>query len=100
MPRLALEHRPFFSQLDEDSFFHWLTSISGVTRVIGTPAGLEVTLRSSKLSQQTLRDLLAIHHRYGLPMRGLAKFQTAANKSWFCSPKAYWHRAVFGKSGV
>jgi len=31
-------------------------------------------------------------------MRQLAKFETASNRSWFCDPKKYWYKGVFGKA--
>jgi hypothetical protein len=96
MPKLLVQEGTYYSQLDEDAFFHWLTSIGGVVRVVGTPKGLEVTLRSSKLSERSLRDLLAIHFRYGLAMRSLALFETRENRPWFRSPDKYWYAAVFG----
>jgi len=98
MPKLLVKEGTYYSQLDEDAFFHWLTSISGVVRVAGTPNGLEITLRTSKLSERSLRDLLAIHYRYGLPMRSLAQFETPANRAWFRSREKYWYGAVFGKA--
>jgi hypothetical protein len=98
MPKLLVREMTYYSQLDGDSFFHWLTSIAGVIRVVGTPNGLEVTLRTSRLSERSLRDLLAIHFRYGLPMRSLAQFETPVNRAWFRSREKYWYEAVFGKA--
>jgi len=95
MPKLLIREGVYYSQLDEDAFFGWLQSISGVVRVVGTPEGLVVTLRSKRLSQAALGDLLALHFRYGLPMETLAQFETPKNKSWFRSPRAYWHAKVF-----
>ncbi len=43
-----------------------------------------------------LWQLLALCHRYRIIMRQLAKFETAKNRSWFCGPKMFWHKAVFG----
>ena len=95
MPKLLIHEGMYFSQLDERAFFGWLESIPGVVRVVGTPAGLEVTLRSRRLSQAALRDLLALHFRYGLPMQSLAQFETSQNTSWFRYPHAYWYSKVF-----
>jgi hypothetical protein len=97
MPHLLIREGTYFSQSDEDAFFSWLQSIPGVLRVVGTPDGLVVTLRTKRLSQMALRELLALHFRYGLPMHELAQFETSQNKSWFCAPGMYWHKAVFGK---
>ena len=97
MPQLVIREGRYYSQLDENAFFSWLQSISGVVRVVGTPEGLVVTLRSKRISQAALRDLLALHFRYGLPMDALAQFETAENKSWFRSRQAYWYAKVLGQ---
>jgi len=31
-------------------------------------------------------------------MRQLKKFETSKNREWFCDPKKYWYKAVFGKA--
>ena len=100
MPSLLIFEGPYYSQLDEAAFFTWLEAIAGVKRVVGTPDGLVVTLRSSKLSEAALRDMLALHWRYRLPMKDLAKFHNAGNDRWFRNPGSYWHEAVFGARAV
>jgi hypothetical protein len=86
---------PYWSQGDESAFFRWLQSIPGVESVKGQGMGLIVTLRSSRLSSLALRELIALHTRYNLPMQSLAQFETVANKNWFRSKKAYWYSKVF-----
>ena len=96
MPQLMVAGPTFYSPEDEASFFSRLESIPGVSRVMGTGRNLEVTLHSSQLSEEALREMLALHQRYQLPMRGLAMFLSFENESWFAAPEAYWHDAVFG----
>jgi hypothetical protein len=100
MPSLLIFEGSYYSQLDEAAFFRWLESISGVQRITGTSNGLRVTLRTSRLSETSLRDLLALHWRYKLPMRDLARFLSESNEGWFTNPVAYWHDAVFGRSAI
>jgi hypothetical protein len=100
MPILVVHERTYYSQLDETAFFKWLESIAGVTKVVGTPDGLMVSLRSARLSEPALRDLIALHFRYNLPMHLLAQFETAKNRSWFRAPHMYWHDRVFGKAAA
>jgi hypothetical protein len=88
----------FYSLQDEASFFAWLESIPGVSRVVGVGRRLDVTLQTSQLSDKALKDMLALHSRYQLPMRSLATFLSPANESWFAAPEMYWHDAVFGAS--
>jgi len=97
MPKLLVREASYYSPSDEAAFFDWLQSIPGVSSVVGTPAGLEVTLHSKRLSQVALRELLALHFRYGLPMKDLAQFETEQNKSWFRASHMYWHKKVFGR---
>jgi len=97
MPQLLLRRCRFFSARDEDQFFAWLKAIPGVVRVIGRADGLLVSLRSKRPSQETLRELLALHFRYRLPMRQLAQFETRQNMTWFRSREAYWYAKVFAK---
>ena len=96
MPRLLIREGMYYAEKDEEAFFAWLQSISGVTKVVGTPDGLVVTLRSKRLSKTTLRDLLGLHFRYCLPMQDLAQFETPENNAWFRSPEKYWYARVFG----
>ena len=95
MPHLIIKEGTYYSQGDENAFFKWLESISGVSRVVGSPTGLIVTLRSRSLSESSLRELIALYFRYSLPMAALAQFETPKNTAWFRGPKAYWHKAVF-----
>jgi hypothetical protein len=71
----------FWSYGDEKAFFTWLESIGGVTRVEGKGTGLVIHLRSKRISQTGLRELLAIYRRYGGDLRELAEFQKPSNKS-------------------
>jgi hypothetical protein len=57
-----------------------------------------VTLRSKRLSDAALRELIALHTRYKLPMRSLAQFETPKNRRWFRSPQMHWYRRVFGRA--
>lgn len=86
----------YFSQGDEAAFFAWLKSIPGVIGVVGAGHELEIQLRSKRLSQQGLLELIALYTRYDGNLSELAQFATEANSAWFKAPNAVWHRAVFG----
>lgn len=81
----------FGSQLDEKHLFHWAVEIPGVLR---WEQGTLVV--KSRLSQASLRDLLALFSRYEIPMQQLAQFENATNRDWFAAPHMYWHGRVFG----
>src|SRR5277367_532553 len=97
MRNLTIKVPNFYSDADETNFFFWLKTIPGVVDAVEESDGLIVSFRSRRLSQQALKDLIALHMRYGLPMEGLAQFQTSTNLSWFRAPENYWHDRVFGK---
>ena len=84
----------YYSQLDEKSFFEWALEIPCVKSIDG---GF-LHIKSKRLSEPDLRDLIAITHRCQLPMDQLQQFCSPANEHWFKAKQMYWHKAVFGKS--
>jgi len=86
----------YLSHGDEAAFFAWLKSVPGVIAVVGSSRELQIQLRSKRLSQQGLRELIALYTRYDGNLSELAQFATEANSAWFKAPNAVWHRAVFG----
>jgi len=84
----------FGSQLDEKHLFEWAREISCVVRWEQDT----LVVRSRRVSESALRDLLALFWRYNIPMEQLAQFQNSANEAWFTAPKMYWHKKVFGKA--
>jgi hypothetical protein len=42
-----------------------------------------LVVKSLKLSQASLRDLLALFSRYQIPMKQLAQFKSPSNEMWF-----------------
>lgn len=80
---------------DEAAFFGWLDRMEVVADYKGE--GTALLIRLSRIpTDEELWELLAFHQRYGIDMRQLAAFETAANAEWFSAPDAYWHGAVFG----
>ena len=94
MPKLNIPSPRFLSPQDEEHFFAWLGGIPGVGTVRGVGRELIVTVRSS-ISEQGLRELIALLSRYKLPMHGLALFASSRNKHWFCNPSSLWFKRVF-----
>jgi hypothetical protein len=88
----------YYHPNDERAFFEWLSRIPCVKSFASNARdGLVVRLKR-RPGNDDLRQLLALCHRYGADMRQLAKFETARNRSWFCDPKKYWYKGVFGKT--
>lgn len=82
----------FGCYLDEKYMYEWGAEITGFVRWDGNT----LVFKSHRLSEKSLRNLLALFWRYRIPMRQLAQFENANNKIWFRSSKAYWHKKVFG----
>jgi hypothetical protein len=98
MRYLVIQEPVYYSAADESYFYSWLKAIPGVIDAVGEAHGLVVSFRSRQLSHQALKDLIALHARYDLPMESLAQFEMPSNSSWFRAPEKYWHERVFGKS--
>lgn len=87
----------FYSQLDEKYFFAWLQDIKTIVRLDGIGDELYLYCKSSVVSDQDLREILALFYRYKIDMKQLVVFLNNKNKKWFFEgPKGYWHRKVFG----
>jgi hypothetical protein len=91
MVRLNCSGISFGSQLDEKHLFAWALEIKSVVKWEQD----SLIVRSRRISETSLRDLLALFHRYDIPMEQLAQFKNANNESWFMAPKMYWHKKVF-----
>ena len=90
----------YYSMRDEAAFFGWLQAIPGVKAVRGIGRELHITVRSTRLSRESLLELIALYSRYHGRMAELAMFEHAGNASWFSDPTAPWHKAVFAKEAV
>jgi hypothetical protein len=95
MPILECRRVVFLSRGDEAAFFGQLQANRGVRRVEGVGDTLHV-VTLPRLSEQSLRDLIATFHRYRIRMDQLAQFSNDSNRRWFEAPQAYWFRNVFG----
>lgn len=84
----------FYSQGDEAAFFSFAEGIPAVRKVEGISDSIVLHLRPP-VSDNSLRDLLALLFRYKVDMRPLAELKTRENSDWFCDAEAYWHKKVF-----
>lgn len=84
----------FYSALDEAHLFSWLSELPFVK---STDLG-QITIEDGDLSEQDIRDLIAVLYRYKIPMTELQALCTPANAAWFKDPGIYWHREIFGDS--
>jgi hypothetical protein len=93
--RLVAESVRYYSARDEQTFFAWINAISCVDHIDGKGTALTILL-SRPPTDDELRELVALFHRYQVDMRQLAGFLTDANQHWFRDQDAYWFRQVFG----
>ena len=85
------------SLTDEDMFFTWIQKIPSIVKFDGWRNELYLHMKSKRISNRDLRELLALFHRYKINMKQLAIFLNSKNKQWFFdNPKGYWHKKVFG----
>ena len=53
-------------------------------------------IKSKRISESNLRDLIALMYRYKVPMKQLQQFCNMNNQNWFKSKETYWYNEVFG----
>ena len=85
----------FYSPADEAAFFAWAESIPAVSSVSGHGGSILLAVKSRKISEASLRELLALFWRYRISMKQLAQFQSSSNASWFRAAEAFWFNWVF-----
>jgi len=83
----------FYSQLDEKHLFEWALEIPGVIRWEQDT----LVVRSTRLSELSLREILSLFHRYRIPMQQLQVFMNERNMHWYKNKSAYWYKGVFGE---
>lgn len=95
---LNAERVVFYSMVDERFFFEWLEKMPFVVDVAGRGMVIEITVDSSKVDSDALRELLALFQRYRVSMRQLRVFDCEEFASWFRRRSAFWYRKVFQPS--
>lgn len=96
MPTLTAKRVTFYSHGDEVAFFHWIANIACVDAVEGVGEELLLHIRRRRISDENLRELIGLFHRYRVSMRQLAQFKTSRNEKWFAAPEKFWFKRVFG----
>ncbi len=85
----------FYSRGDEAAFFEWIGRISCIARFEGAGDVLLLHVPRKRISDGSLRELIALFYRYDIDMQQLAPFEHPANRSWFKNPGAFWFRRVW-----
>lgn len=89
----------FYSRGDERRLFQGFKEISAIQGVQGVGRDLHLDIRVSALGKESMRELVALLWRYGIPLAPLRPF--AATKKFDClnDPQGYWHSAMFEQAG-
>ncbi len=90
----------FYSRGDEESFFVWAKSIPHVENVHGEIDEIVLSLAAGEIPYESLRELIGLLYRYGIPMLQLAAFETEENTVWFRNTESYWYPHVFGSKST
>jgi hypothetical protein len=94
VPQLVCDSVEYFSQGDETAFFNWLNSIECIEKIEGFGTELELTISSQIITDENLRDLIAIFLRYKVDLKQLLIFETNENSYWFKNKSAFWHKGL------
>lgn len=96
MFKLVLKKVSFNSDMDEISFFRWIESIEPVLALRGFTDEYHLLMDETKIPDDSLRELIALFHRYSADMSQLAQFLTTENSVWFKDNKQnFWNASVF-----
>ncbi len=90
----------FLSQEDEAAFFHWLEKLNDFATALGAGDTILIEVKSSKLDDTQLRELIALFHRYRIDMSQLVAFETRSNKTWLRNKQAFWYDAMYEPAHV
>ncbi len=93
----------FYSALDEEMFFHGLTSIAAIKSYVvkngrpdkGRPNLVVLMLDKPVMEDVSLMNLIGLMARYSLDMSSLASQASEDNAVWFKDNKAYWFKNIF-----
>jgi hypothetical protein len=86
-------HVSYFSPFDEDAFFEWLGKLPCTFR--GKGATLFISLKKGDVSDEVLRELVALFQRYGVDLKQLAVFRDDDRWPRFSDPQKSWYAAMF-----
>ena len=89
----------FYSKGDEEMFFNWAKNIKVTNKAFGELDDIVLPVESAIIDDDSLRELIALLHRYNLPLKQLAVFKNANNQAWFYDENKFWHDEVFASNG-
>ncbi len=96
MIKLECKKVVFYSELDELSFFERVNKLQCIKSYEGINYSIFLHVKTKTVSDNCLRELISLFHRYKIEMSQLSQFLNEKNKNWFKdNQKAYWYKKVF-----
>lgn len=97
MIKLECKKLRFCSELDETTFFDRMGKIKciDIDAWEGYIWGSIIHVKSKKVSDVCLRELISLFYRYNISMSQLSIFLNEKNKKWLLNEKAYWYKKIF-----
>jgi hypothetical protein len=88
----------FCSLGDEWRFFGALEGVTAIRHVQGVGRGLLIDIDLRYLSEDALRDMIALFWRYGIVLAPLQVLATRKRFAWLSDEQSCWRKSMFGKS--
>ncbi len=85
----------FYSKGDERRLFLGFEEIAAIRSVHGVGPDLLLDIDVLALSKETMRELMALLWRYGMPLAPLRPFAEKKKFAWLDDPQGYWYSAMF-----
>lgn len=72
----------FYSSIDEDLFFEWISRIPVITEVKGISDEIHLHVLNESLKYEHLNEIVALFDRYKIDMQQLSVFMNDDNRHW------------------
>ena len=95
MIKLECKRVQFYSELDETCFSERLDRINCIENWEGVSDTIVLNIKSKKVSDTCMRELLSLFYRYKIEMSQLIVLVNNKNEVWIKNEKAYWHKKLF-----
>jgi hypothetical protein len=91
----------FYSTGDERRFFQGLEEVPGMRSMVGHDRGLVLNIDLRLLSNDGVRELIAVLWRYDVSLSSLRILAEKQKKFvWLRDAKWYWHNRMFGSANL
>jgi hypothetical protein len=92
---LQIALNSFYSRGDERRLFQGFNEIAAIRNVQGVGRDLLIDIKITNLTNEDMRELLALLWRYKMPLTPLQIFAAKKRFHWLNDTRGYWHTAMF-----